>query len=167
MSTEKRPKHPTRIHPQAHKHPPKHSLPLDSWRLFLLEILRPTHPPGKTKWQFWANYCLFSAHFPPIFCLCYGTPSAIFKPTCLQNSPILTYFCPSSAYFPPKLVPQYYPILVINSSMEPICCFSAHMFTHPTRPPHTYTHTHTHSHTYPLSSADVSVVGRETETEKN
>ena len=32
-------------------------------------------------------------------------------------------------YFPPIFCLKWYPILAINSSMEPICCFSAHMFT--------------------------------------
>ena len=33
-----------------------------------------------------------------------------------------------SAYFPPIFC-LWYPILIINSSMLPICCFSAHVFT--------------------------------------
>ena len=76
--------------------------------------------PGKTKRWFWAkfaylllSFCRFSA---------YGTPSAVFKPTCLQNSPISIYFSPVSRL-------KWYLILVINSSIEPIRCFSAHMFT--------------------------------------
>ena len=60
----------------------------------------------------------------PIFRLfsAYGTPSAVFPHTCLRNSPI-------SAYFLPIFSLKWYPILVINSSMEPICCFSTYMFT--------------------------------------
>ena len=59
------------------------------------------------------------AYFPLIFRLfsAYGTPSAVFKPTYLWNSPI-------SLYFPPIFCLKWYPILVINSRMEPICCFS-------------------------------------------
>ena len=52
----------------------------------------------------------------------YGTPSAVFPPTCLWNLPI-------SIYFPPISCLKWYPILVINSSMLPICCFSIQMFT--------------------------------------
>ena len=64
-----------------------------------------------------------------------GTPSAVFPPTCLQITPISAYFClfstyflPISAYFLP-IFHLWYPILIINSSMLPICRFSAHMFT--------------------------------------
>ena len=38
-------------------------------------------------------------------------------------------FPPISVYFPPIFHLKWYPIRVINSSVEPICCFSAHMFT--------------------------------------
>ena len=52
----------------------------------------------------------------------YGTPLAVFLPTCLTE---FAYF----RLFLPILCLKWYPILVINSSMVPICCFSAHMFT--------------------------------------
>ena len=60
----------------------------------------------------------------PILCSfsAYGTPSAIFKPTCLWNLPF-------SLLFLPIFCLKRYPILVINSNMEPICYFSARMFT--------------------------------------
>ena len=74
---------------------------------------------GRNFTYFLLIFRLFSA---------YGTPSAVFKPRCLLNSPISTYFCLFSAYFPPIFHLKWYPILVINSSMEPICCFSTHMF---------------------------------------
>ena len=69
-------------------------------------------------------------YFPLIFCRfsADGTPSAVFPPTCLQIMPISAYFCLFSAYFLPIFRLKWYPILIINSSMLPICHFSAHMF---------------------------------------
>ena len=86
--------------------------------------------PGKTKRRFWVK-------FSPIFhrFSAYGTPSAVFPPTCLRITPISTYFRLFSAYFClffTYFLPIFclwYPILIINSSMLPICRFSAHMFT--------------------------------------
>ena len=61
----------------------------------------------------------FSAYFPPM----------------VSHLPFLSphvygicLFPPISVYFPPIFCLKWYPILVINSSMEPIFCFSAHMF---------------------------------------
>ena len=62
--------------------------------------------PSKTKRRFWAKFCLFSSD---------GTPSAVFLPKCLWNLSISAYL---------KL--KWYPILVINLSMVPICHFSAY-----------------------------------------
>ena len=68
--------------------------------------------------RFWAEFRLFSAHFPPIFCLKWyyiliiyisavfknssmglGTPSTFFRPTCLRIPPIFRSF---STLFPPN-----------------------------------------------------------------
>ena len=59
----------------------------DTWRSF----------PARQNGDFGRNL----AYFLLIFRLfsSYGTPSIIFPPTCLQNSPI-------SSYFPPKMVPH-------------------------------------------------------------
>ena len=72
---------------------------------------------GKTKRRFLAKFRLFSAHFPPIF------PPMVPHPTCMFTE--FAYFRLFTSIFRLK----WYPILVMNSSMEPICCFSAHMFT--------------------------------------
>ena len=83
------------------------------WWALIERSVSGMHYPARQSGNFGWNF----TYFPLIFHLfsAYGTPSAVFKPTCLRNSPI-------SAYFPPK----WYPIHVINWS---ICCFSAHMFT--------------------------------------
>ena len=80
----------------------------------------PKQNPARQNGDFGWNFTYFLLIFR-LFSA-YGTPSAVFKPTCLWNSPISAYFRLFSAYFPPK----WYPILAINWS---ICCFSAHMFT--------------------------------------
>ena len=69
-------------------------------------------------------------YFPLIFrrFSAYGTPSAVFPPTCLWIAPSSAYFRLFFAYFLP-IFRLWYPILIINSSMLPICRFSAHMFT--------------------------------------
>ena len=69
-------------------------------------------------------------YFPLIFCRfsADGTPSAVFPPTCLRIMPISAYFRLFFTYFLPIFC-LWYPILIINSSMLPISCFSAHMFT--------------------------------------
>ena len=76
--------------------------------------------PARQKGNFGRNFAYFLLIFHLFYA--YGTSSAVFKLTCLRNLPI-------SIYFPPIFCLKWYPILVINSSMEPICCFSAHMFT--------------------------------------
>ena len=72
--------------------------------------------PGKTKRRFWVKFRLFSAHFPPIFRLWYPHPLFL-SPHVYGIRLFLSIFCL-----------KWYPIIVINSSMEPICCFSARMF---------------------------------------
>ena len=64
----------------------------------------------------------FSTYFPPMV----PHLSFLSPRTCLWNLPISAYFCLFSAYFPLNMVPH-----PSNSSMEPICCFSAHMFMDP------------------------------------
>ena len=78
-----------------------------------------THTPSKTKRRFWAKFHLFSPYFLPI------VPHPLFFRTHVYG---ICLFLPISVYFPPIFCLKWYPILVINSSMEPICCFSAHMF---------------------------------------
>ena len=84
------------------------------------ETVRNYDNPARQNGDFGRNF----SYFPLIFHLfsTYGTPSAVFKPKCLWNSPISAYFHLFSAYF----LPIWYHIFVINWS---ICCFSAHMFT--------------------------------------
>ena len=83
------------------------------------------------------NFRLFSAHFSPIFCRWYPIRRfahmftdypyfCLFPPIfCLFSA----YFHLFFTYFLPILWLKWYPILIINSSMLPICHFSAHMFT--------------------------------------
>ena len=70
--------------------------------------------PGKTKRRFWAKFHLFSAYIPPIFHLWY--PIRCFSAHMFTE---FAYFC----LFPSIFCLKWYPILVINTSMEPICCF--------------------------------------------
>ena len=88
--------------------------------MIIIEIIK--FNPARQNGDFGRNF----AYFLLIFCQFspYGTPSSIFRPTCL-----ICLFLPISFYFLPIFCLKWYPILVINSSMGPICCFSAHMLT--------------------------------------
>ena len=72
--------------------------------------------PGKTKQRFWVQFRSFSAHFLPM------VPH--FSHFSAHMFTEFAYFCLLLPIFRLK----WYPILVINSSMVPICCFSAYMF---------------------------------------
>ena len=78
--------------------------------------------PARQSGDFGRNF----AYFLVIFRLfsAYGTPSAVFSPHVYG----ICLFPPISVSFLPIFRLKWYPILVINSSMEPICCFSTHMF---------------------------------------
>ena len=69
--------------------------------------------PGKTKWQ-------YSTYFTLIFHLfsAYVPHPPFFYPHVYRICLFLPIFCL-----------KWYPILVINSSMVPICCFSVYIFT--------------------------------------
>ena len=69
--------------------------------------------PCKTKRRFWAKFHLFSEYFRPM------VPHLLFFRTHVYR------ICLFQSIFRLKS----YPILVINSSMGPLCCFSTHMFT--------------------------------------
>ena len=79
--------------------------------------------PARQNGDFGQNF----AYFPLIFCLfsAYGTPSAVFKPTCLRNLPIFVYFRLFSAYFPPKMVPHPTHLLFFRSHVYGFRLFSA------------------------------------------
>ena len=79
--------------------------------------------PGKTKRRFWAKFRIFrsfSTYFLPI------VPHLLFLSPHVFG---IRLFPPISIYCPLIFCLKWYLILVINSSMEPIFCFSTHMLT--------------------------------------
>ena len=85
-----------------------------------LRYLAPIIIPGKTKRRFLVKFCLFSAYFPPM------VPHLTFLRPHVYR---ICLFPPISAHFLYIFCLKWYPILVINSNMVPICYFSAHIFT--------------------------------------
>ena len=82
-----------------------------------------TKRPGKTEWRFLAKFLpifhTFSTDFPPM------VPQPPFFHPHVYG---LRLFPPIFCLFLP-IFRLWYPIFIINSSMLPICRFSAHMFT--------------------------------------
>ena len=88
--------------------------------------------PARQNGDFGRNFCLFSAHFPPMVPHLpffhphvYGYYRLFLPIFCL----ISAYFRLFFAYFLPIFHLKWCPTLIINSSMLSICRFSTHMFT--------------------------------------
>ena len=72
--------------------------------------------PARQNSNFGRNFAYFPLNF------------RLFLPM-VPHPPFLSPHVYGIRLFPSIFRLKWYPILVINSSMEPICCFSTHMFT--------------------------------------